>query len=244
MNYAVNAKNFTHSLKIKLTRNKFGVITYFNQINIRFIGVETMRFTQQLIHNYLSSVKKRYSLIRLSHVPILLIVSLLSLQLLGCGTAVMQNDNYLTPNLPESELATIQIDTDGQWIQRINQVAFRINGKLALRKDFTEDTNNTINEVLVVPGKHTLSVLVLTDTYPDGARKDLQITTKLSVEVKAGTTYFLKGTFENSVDDDLTVELIDISTDEVISKSNLTTKSTFDRQHSEKSSGFSIRYEF
>ena len=202
-----------------------------------------MKHTQHFPHNNLDRVFKMNWRIR-SYLPILLVVSLFSLQVLGCGTAVMQNDNYLTPNLPESELATIQIDTDGQWIQRIDQVALRINGKLALRKDFTEDTNNTDNKVLVIPRKHTISVLVLMDTYPDGVRKDLQVTTKIAAEVKAGTTYLLKGIFDNSVDDDLSVELIDTSTEEVISKSNLTTKSTFDRQPNEQSSGFSIKYEF
>lgn len=202
-----------------------------------------MEYTKQFPYNNLNSVSKRYWRIR-SHLPILLVVSLLSLQFLGCGTAVMQRDNYLTPNLPESELATIQIDTDGQWIQRINQVALRINGKLALRKKFTEDTKYTNHEVLVDHGKHTMSVLVLTDTYPDGVRKDLQITTNLSAKVKAGVTYLVKGKFDNSMDDDLTVELIDTSTDEVISKSKLTTKSTFDRQQNEQSSNFSVEYEF
>ncbi len=202
-----------------------------------------MKYTQQFPYNNLNSTIKRYRMIRF-HLPILLVVSLLSLPILGCGTAVMQNDRYLTPNLPESELATIQIDTDEQWIQRINQLALRINGKLALRKKFTENTKNTKDEVFVVPGKHTMAVLVLTDTYPDGVRKDLQITTNLSAKVKSGITYILKGEFDNSVDDDLTVELIDTSTDEVISKSKMTTKSTFDGQPLEKTSSFSVKYEF
>ncbi len=202
-----------------------------------------MKYTKQFPYNNLNSTIKRYRMVRF-YLPILLVVSLLSLPILGCGTAVMQNDRYLTPNLPESELATIQIDTDGQWIQRINLVVLRINGKLALRKKFTKNTKNTKNEVLVAPGKHTMALLVLTDTYPDGERKDLQITSNLSAEVKSGITYFLKGEFDNSVDDDLTVELIDASTDEVISKSKLTTKSTFDRQQLDKTSGFSVEYEF
>lgn len=202
-----------------------------------------MKYTKQFPYNNLNRTIKRYRMVRF-YLPILLVVSLLSLPILGCGTAVMQNDRYLTPNLPESELATIQIDTDGQWIQRINLVVLRINGKLALRKKFTKNTKNTKNEVLVAPGKHTMALLVLTDTYPDGERKDLQITSNLSAEVKSGITYFLKGEFDNSVDDDLTVELIDTSTDEVISKSKLTTKSTFDRQQLDKTSGFSVEYEF
>ncbi len=202
-----------------------------------------MKYTKQFPYNNLNSTIKRYRMVCF-YLPMLLVVSLLSLPILGCGTAVMQNDRYLTPNLPESELATIQIDTDGQWIQRINQVALRINGKLALRKKFTENTKNTKNEVLVIPGKHTMALFVLTDTYPDGVRKDLQITTNLSAKVKPGITYYLKGEFDNSVDDDLTVELIDTSTDEVISKSKMTTKSTFDRQALENTSGFSVEYEF
>lgn len=198
-----------------------------------------MKYTKQFPHINFNCVIKRYCRIS-PHLSILMVVSLLFLQFLGCGTAVTRDGNYIAPNLPKSEMATIQIETDGQWIQRINQVALRIDGKLALRKKFTENTKDTKNEVLVVPGKHTMSVLVLTDTYPDGIRKDLQITTNFSAKVKAGVTYLVKGQF----DDDLSVELIDTSTDEVIGRSRMTTKSTFDRQPSEKSSGFSVEYEF
>ena len=52
------------------------------------------------------------------------------------------------------------------------------------------------NEILVVPGKHNMSLLVLTDSYLDGVRKDLQITSNLSAKVKAGITYILKGKFD------------------------------------------------
>ena len=70
----------------------------------------------------------------------LFIVTLIPLLSLGCGTTMFVSDSkYVVPNLPESELATIQIDTDLQWLQRINQVALRINGKLALQKKFTEN---------------------------------------------------------------------------------------------------------
>ena len=176
-----------------------------------------------------------------NHIITLLVLALLSLSTFGCNTYYMSEGNYIAPDLPKSELATIQIDTDGQWIQRTNQVALRINGKIALRNNF-ENNKGAINKVLVAPGKHQLSITVLTDTYPDGVRQDLQIISKFSAEVKADMAYLLNVKFDNNVDDDdLTVELIDTNTDKVVSKSNLSTKSIVDQQNP---GNISVEYEF
>ncbi len=175
-----------------------------------------------------------------NHIFRLLVLALLSLATFGCNTHFMSEGNYIAPDLPKSELAAIQIDTDGQWIQRTNQVVLRINGKIALRNNF-ESNKGAINKVLVAPGNHQLSITVLTDTYPDGVRQDLQIMSKFSAEVKAGMAYLLNVKFDNSVDDDLTVELIDTNTDKVVSTSNLSTKSIVDRQNPRN---ISVEYEF
>ena len=47
--------------------------------------------------------------------------------------------------------------------------------------------------------------------------------------------------FDNNVDDDLTVELIDTNKDEVVSKSYLSTKSIVDQQNP---GNISVEYEF
>lgn len=175
-----------------------------------------------------------------NHIFRLLVLALLSLATFGCNTYFMSEGNYIAPDLPKSELATIQIDTDGQWIQRTNQVVLRIDGKIALRNNF-ESNKGAINKVLVTPGNHQLSITVLTDTFPDGVRQDLQIMSKFSAEVKAGIAYLLNVKFDNNVDDDLTVELIDTNTDKVVSTSNLSTKSIVDQQNP---GNISVEYEF
>lgn len=198
----------------------------------------------KLTHNHKNNLPKQNTK-SLNSIFFLLYAVLLVIPSFGCGTTMFASDSkYVAPNLPVSELATIQIDTDGQWIQRINQVSLRINGKLASQMKFTENTKDTENKVLLVPGKHTISLIVLTDTFPDGERKNLQISSNLSANVKPGITYILKGEFDNSIDDDLTAKLIDINTEKVVSKSRVTTKSTFDQEELKKSSGFSVKYVF
>lgn len=205
-------------------------------------GGNTMIY--KLTHNHKNNLPKQNTK-SLNSIFFLLYAVLLVIPSFGCGTTMFASDSkYVAPNLPVSELATIQIDTDGQWIQRINQVSLRINGKLASQMKFTENTKDTENKVLLVPGKHTISLIVLTDTFPDGERKNLQISSNLSANVKPGITYILKGEFDNSIDDDLTAKLIDINTEKVVSKSRVTTKSTFDQEELKKSSGFSVKYVF
>ena len=53
-----------------------------------------------------------------SQISILLVVTLLYLSVFGCGTMFMRESEYGALDLPKSELAAIQIDTKGNWMQR------------------------------------------------------------------------------------------------------------------------------
>ena len=53
----------------------------------------------------------------------------------------------------EVVLATIQVDTDGAWLRRLNQFALRIDGRLALDEKIDVDEKITAKEILVSPGQ-------------------------------------------------------------------------------------------
>ena len=80
-------------------------------------------------------------------VSVLLISILLPLLLVGCGrivnTFVMKGE-YKAPALPKTELATIQVNTAGGWLRRLNQFALRIDGRLALDEQIDVDEDITI----------------------------------------------------------------------------------------------------
>ena len=89
----------------------------------------------------------------------------MSLTFVGCGV-FMPKGEYEAPQLPKSELATIKIDTEGGWIQRYNLIVFRIDGKLALREKIDALEKISIDdEILVAPGKHDMSVLVVYESF-------------------------------------------------------------------------------
>lgn len=146
---------------------------------------------------------------------------LLYLPLVGCGTIFMREGKYKAPDLPKSELATIQIDTKGKWIQRTNLIALRINGKLAFRKEIGENKEVSIDEILVAPGKRDMSVLIIYESYDEGTRTTAQTSSSFGADVKAGSSYLLKGEFSYSAGagGGFSFELVDADTDRVISKS-------------------------
>ena len=148
-------------------------------------------------------------------IPVLLAGILLSLFFIGCGTVInkfMPESEYEAPALPKSELATIQVDTERGWLQRYNLIVFRIDGKLALRKNIEAYEEIAIDEILVTPGKHDMSVMTIHGSFFDeGTRGSVQTTTRFSADVKAGSTYLLRDTSE----------LVDADTDKVVSKSKL-----------------------
>jgi len=133
----------------------------------------------------------------------------------------MREGKYEIPDLPKSELAAIQIDTAGKWIQRANLIALRINGKLALRKEIGENKDVSIDEILVASGKHDMSVLIVYESYDEGTRATVQTSSSFDADVKAGGIYLLKGDFTYSAGggSSFEFELVDTNTDRVVSKS-------------------------
>ena len=145
-------------------------------------------------------------------ISVLLVGILLSLFLIGCGAVInkfVPGGAYEVPQLPKSELAAIQVDTKGGWLQRYKLIAFRINGKLAVRKQIAANAEIAIDEIWVLPGKHDMSVTTIHRHFFDnGTGSTLQIVSKFSADVEAGTTYLLK-------DDNM---LVDANTGEVVSR--------------------------
>ena len=93
---------------------------------------------------------------------------LLTLSVLGCGPIITFN-KYVPPDLPKSELATLQVDTTGSWIQqtamlevKIDLIEMQIDKKLAVRKKIKDNKNISIDDIYVAPGTHTLSVRGIT----------------------------------------------------------------------------------
>ena len=129
------------------------------------------------------------------NVPVLLVGVFLSLPFIGCGTVInkfMSESAYEVPQLPKSELATIQIDTEKGWLQRYNLIVFRINGKLALRKNIEESEKITIDEILVVPGKHDMSVMTIHTVFHGDKPETIQTLSRFSADVKVGNIYLLQ----------------------------------------------------
>ncbi len=165
------------------------------------------------------------------NIPILLTGILLSLPFVGCSV-FMSESEYKAPRLPKSELATIKIDTEGQWIQRPNLIVFRIDGKLVLREKIESFEEGAFEEILVAPGKHEMSMLVVYESFHANTPRDRQILSKFSADVKAGTTYLLTGEFSGGGSSKLNFsgKLIDTSKDRVVSKSKFFGGSSFDME--------------
>lgn len=148
-------------------------------------------------------------------------VALFLLPLCGCITfgqtqILHQESLYQTPDLPESELATIQIDSN--WILYNNLFALAINKKKALREEIRENNN----QIFLIPGTHDMALLLITETQ---SGKEQQSASYLSIEVKADITYQL--TVEYDTDDNLCFQLIDTSTQEVVSQPQIKNEATF-----------------
>ena len=137
---------------------------------------------------------------------------LVSLPFVGCGTVMnkfIPDGAYEAPQLPKSELATLQIDTEGGWLQRYKLIAFRIDGKLVMRKQINVHEKITIDEILVLPGKRDMSVMTIHRHFFDNdTGRTIQLVSKFSADVEAGGTYLLK-------DDN---KLVDANTGEVVSQ--------------------------
>lgn len=161
-----------------------------------------------------------------SKLSVLLISILLPLLLVGCGrivnTFVMKGE-YKAPALPKTELATIQVNTAGGWLRRLNQFALRIDGRLALDEKIDVDEEVTIKEILVSPGQHNMSMLIIYRSVDDGVPQPHQIVTNFSADVKAGGSYLLQGEFSPRFNGELSFEnwLTDANTGQNVSKNNI-----------------------
>ena len=173
------------------------------------------------IHHHINNTRTQQMKPKLS-ILILLAGILLSLPFVGCGV-FMPTGEYGAPQLPKSELATIKIDTDGEWIQRPNLIVFQIDGKLTLRQKIESFEEVSFEEILVAPGKHEMSVLVVYESFHGDTPSDHQIQSRFSANVEAGGTYLLTGEFSGSGGGELGFKgkLVDTNGDKVVSKSNL-----------------------
>lgn len=157
---------------------------------------------------------------RIPRYSMLWIVAILSLPILGCSTYYNWEPFHITPTLPKSKLTTIQIDTQGQWLQQYARFGMSINGKRAFQKMIIDNTLS-IDDVFVRPGKQDISFLLLTRFYRGEAH---QIVDYYSIDVKAGSTYILKGELD---DDEVWFELIDTDTDQVVSEYKTSRETTY-----------------
>ena len=160
------------------------------------------------IHDHINNTKTQQIKPKL-RIPILLTGILLSLPFIGCGV-FMPESEYKAPQLPESELAIIKIDTEGGWLHRYNLITLRIDGRLAVSKNIKGHEEISIGEILVVPGKHDMSVSTVHNSFTDeGSPSAIQAVSNFSADVKAGSTYLLKDEGE----------LVDANTGRVVSES-------------------------
>ena len=184
-----------------------------------------MKFNKHLHHSGDCNVARRGLSLKLN-ISILLTSVLLSLLSVGCGRIVntfVTKGEYKAPALPKTELATIQVNTDGGWLRRLNQFALRIDGRLALEKKIDKDEEITIKEIVVSPGQHNMSMLIIYRSFDDVIPQPHQIVTNFSADVKAGGSYLLQGEFSPRLDGELSFEnwLTDANTGENVSKNNI-----------------------
>ncbi|MCY3744023.1 MAG: hypothetical protein OXH00_23675 [Candidatus Poribacteria bacterium] len=179
------------------------------------------------IHRYVNSTGCQQMKLKLD-IPVLLVGILLSLPLVGCGTILVREGPYEAPQLPRSELATIKIDTGGEWIQRPDLIVLRIDDRLALSEKIELGKDLAIDEVLVVPGKHNMSLAVIYEAFHEHKLRDRQILSTLSADVKAGGIYLLRGEFSHDTDGELgfQCELVDTVKDKVVAESRISTAAT------------------
>lgn len=155
---------------------------------------------------------------------------LLIITLIGCGPIITFN-KYAPPDLPKSELATLQIDTTGMWIQQagmleveIDLLEVEIDKKLAVRKKIKDNKNISIDDIYVVPGTRNLSARSITyyldphSLYRNKHRVYIQTVVTLSAELKADRTYIVKANLHPDIIGVLSIEVVDKKTDEVVSQ--------------------------
>jgi hypothetical protein len=159
-----------------------------------------------------------------SSVPILFAGICLILLLVGCGKMgdiFATKAKYKIPALPKAQLATIHVDTDKGWVHRINRLVLRIDGQLALDEKIDADKDITIKEILVAPGVHNISVMLIYQSFSEVMPHPRQIVDYFSVDAEAGSSYLLQGKFSPDEEGELSFDswLADAETGKVVKKS-------------------------
>ena len=182
------------------------------------------------IHRYAEKIRFQRNLKLKPGISSLLIGIFLSLFFVGCGKifVFVSESEYKAPDLPKSELAIIQIDTEGEWMQRPDLIVLRIDGKLALSEKIELGRALAIDEILVGPGKRDISLKVVYEAFHEHKLRDREILSILSADVKAGGTYLLRGEFSHDSDSELgfQCELVDTVKDKVVAESKISTAAT------------------
>ena len=146
-----------------------------------------------------------------------LFVVLLTSSVSGC-TMFFPPHPYIPPDLPKTELATIEIDTTSQY--HITLIEVRIDKKLAVRQEIDRNKNMSIDDVLVTAGEHNITARFITATSPgryggiDNRRSKL--TFSYDVDLKAGGTYLVFLT--QILDGGLYIDFIDKETRKPVGK--------------------------
>lgn len=143
--------------------------------------------------------------------------ALLALSVCGCAT-IIPPKQYVPPNLPKSELATIKIDTTGKYMKSVVLIEVRINEERALRQKIRDDENISIHDIFAAPGKQDMFVKIRHKSwgYMRIPQRNLQTTSTFSAELKSGGTYLVKVLFHPRSTLPY-IELFDENTGEVVS---------------------------
>ena len=154
-----------------------------------------------------SGIRQKLSL--KSNLSILLVGLPLFLLLISCGKisqTFVTRGEYTVPPLPRAELIPIRVDMDGGWIYRLDRLALWIDGLLSLEEKFDEGEGICIKEILISPGKHDLSVLIIYPSFHEAKPSTRQIMTSFSADVQIGASYLLCGEFSLGADGELCFE--------------------------------------
>ncbi len=148
-------------------------------------------------------------------------VVLLTLSVFGC-TMILPPHPYISPDIPKSKLATIEIDTTSEYLKHIRLIEVLIDNKLAVRQEIDINQNISIADVFVTAGEHNITTVFVAETSSNRRNyrpKRKQITT-YDVNFKAGGTYLVILFSAHLVDGDLYMEMIDKHTDNAVGKRN------------------------
>ncbi len=152
----------------------------------------------------------------------IILCTLLALSVFGC-TMIFPPHPYIPPDLPKTELATIEIDTQSEYLKHITSLEVRIDRKLAVRQKIDINKNISIDDVLVTAGEHNITAIFVAETSPnprDYQPKRKQIAT-FDVDLKVGGTYLIILLSAHIRGGGLYIELIDKETNKVVHKQNM-----------------------